>query len=125
MAKQVDFIRGNENLKKANTVEYVSQDVQQEYIRELIRCREDILYFAEKYFTIISPAKGKHLIKMYPKQKDLLNAMVDNNRVISCASRQVGKCLFRDTKIKIRNKQTLEIEELTIEEFHKRFQPEK
>ena len=125
MAKQVDFIRGNENLKKANTVEYVSQDVQQEYIRELIRCREDIIYFAEKYFTIISPAKGKHLIKMYPKQKDLLNAMVDNNRVISCASRQVGKCLFRDTKIKIRNKQTLEIEELTIEEFHKRFQPEK
>lgn len=91
MPKEELYLRGNENLKKPNVAEYVSQDQQQEYIEELIKCREDIVYFAEKYFTIISPAKGKHLIKLYEKQKTLLRAMVDKNRVISLASRQVGK----------------------------------
>ena len=86
-----DFIRGNENLKKPNTVIHVSETQQQEYIQELMKCKEDIVYFAEKFFTIISPAKGKHLIELYPKQKKLLRAMVDEKRLISLASRQVGK----------------------------------
>ena len=30
-----------------------------------------------------------------------------------------GKCVSKNTKIKIRNKKTLEIQELTIEEFKK------
>ena len=86
-----DFIRGNENLKKPNTVIHVSETQQQEYIQELMKCKQDIVYFAEKFFTIISPAKGKHLIELYPKQKKLLRAMVDEKRLISLASRQVGK----------------------------------
>ena len=64
-----DFIRGNENLKKPNTVIHIPEDKQQEYIQEIMKCKKDIIYFAEKYFTIISPAKGKHLIELYDKQK--------------------------------------------------------
>ena len=86
-----DFIRGNENLKKPNTVIHVPESKQQEYIQEIMGCKHDIIYFAEKFFTIISPAKGKHLIELYPKQKKLLRAMVDEKRLISLASRQVGK----------------------------------
>lgn len=99
MPKEEQYLRGNENLKKPNIPEYVTENQQQEYIEELIKCREDIIYFAEKYFTIISPAKGKHKIKLYDKQKTLLRAMVDRNRVISLASRQVGKALDVHTPI--------------------------
>ena len=91
MPKEGNFIRGNESLKKPNVVEYVTEEQQLEYINELKRCREDIVYFAERFFTIISPQLGKHKIKLYEKQKQLLRAMVDKTRVISCASRQVGK----------------------------------
>ena len=91
MPKEENFIRGNENLKKPNVAVHVTEQQRIEYIKEIKKCKEDIIYFAEKFFTIISPAKGKHLIKLYDKQKQLLRAMVDRTRVISCASRQVGK----------------------------------
>lgn len=118
MPKQEDFIRGNENLKRPNVSHLVSEDQRHEYIEEIIKCREDIVYFTEKYFTIISPAKGKHLIKLYPKQKELLRTMVDKNRVVTLASRQVGKCGFRDTKVKIKNKKTGKIDVISLEKFH-------
>jgi hypothetical protein len=48
--------------------------------------------------------------------------MATEKRVICLSCRQSGKCLFSGTSIKIRNKQTLEEEELTIGEFFKRFE---
>ena len=118
MPRENDYIRGNENLKKANASIYVDGDTHDHYTSELIKCKEDIIYFAEKYFTIISPGKGKHIIKLYKKQKQLLRAMVKENRVIALASRQTGKCVSHETFIKVRNKQTGEVEELAIGDFH-------
>lgn len=67
----------------------------QEMIREIIRCKEDILYFAEKYFYIMTIDKGKMLIPLWDFQKKLLKAMVNtpNNKRHLCilSARQMSK----------------------------------
>lgn len=66
-----------------------------EMIQEYIRCKEDIIYFAEHYFKIIS-SKGEHCIELYEYQKRMLKAMVggdgDPRPYVACvAARQIGK----------------------------------
>lgn len=51
----------------------------------------------------------------------MIQAMCDYQRVITLACRQCGKCLHSDSIIKIRNKKTGEIEEITIKDFFERF----
>jgi hypothetical protein len=48
----------------------------------------DPIYFAEKYFYIISLDHGKQLIKVYPKQAEMIRAMADEQRVICLSCRQ-------------------------------------
>lgn len=62
---------------------------------ELEKISKDIKYFAEHYFYIISLDEGKQLIKLYPKQEQLINTMVKNKRVIALSCRQSGKCITR------------------------------
>ena len=59
-------------------------------VKEIKKCRKDIVYFAEKYFRIIGDG-GLQLIKLYPKQKELLRTMQRESRVVVLASRQCGK----------------------------------
>ncbi len=61
------------------------------YIKEIARCRRDIKYFAEKYFKIINLDVGLTTIKLYPKQKELLDFFVNEKRCIVLASRQSSK----------------------------------
>ena len=82
---------GNPNLKPENSVEYVNRKTYEHRARELIKCRNDIVYFAENYFTIVNLDIGKQIIKLYPKQKEFLENLRDNNRVVCLASRQSGK----------------------------------
>ena len=49
-----------------------------EMVRELARCATDVVYFAEKYVTIIHPIKGEMIIKLYPFQKEMIKAMAEN-----------------------------------------------
>jgi hypothetical protein len=60
-------------------------------VKELKRCTEDIVYFAEKYFTITNIDRGKETIKLYPKQKQALRSLANNRFVVLLASRQCGK----------------------------------
>lgn len=62
---------------------------------ELEKISKDIKYFAEHYFYIISLDEGKTLIKLYPKQEELIKSMVNNKRVIALSCRQSGKCVDR------------------------------
>lgn len=92
-----------------------------EMLEEYIKCKEDVIYFAEHYFRIISE-KGEHLIELREYQKRMIRAMVggdgDPRPYIACvAARQIGKCLGYDTKVKIRNKRTGEIVEVKIGNF--------
>lgn len=90
-----------------------------EQAQHLINSVKDPIYFAEKFYSIITP-KGKTLIKLYDYQKKLLNAYKDNKMSITLSSRQSGKCLLTDVNIIIKNKKTGEEEVITIGEFFKR-----
>lgn len=109
------------HIKKVGEIDNISREEFEYRISEIAKCKRDICYFAEKYFRIISLDYGLQIIKPYPKQRDLLRFFVNEKRSIILSSRQSGKCVCKDTKIKIKNKKTGEIEELTIEDFYKRF----
>ena len=85
------FIRNNKNLKAPGCVETMPASESRSNVLELIKCKNDIIYFAQKYFYIISPKQGKHLISLYDAQIELIRKMVNDDRVIVLASRQVGK----------------------------------
>lgn len=52
-------------IKKPGSVDYVSKEEYQERVKEIIRCKRDIVYFAENYYRVVNPAKGLHIIKLY------------------------------------------------------------
>lgn len=99
-----DFIRGNPGLKSANVSESITREELQRRIIEISKCKKDPVYFANNYYTIISPSKGKHIIETYPKQDSMLKTFIDNKRVICCSSRQIGKCVSFFTWITIKHK---------------------
>lgn len=74
-------------LKPANyPCEYTPQNV-----ADVLRCREDIIYFIEKFCKIVHPLRGMVPFKLYDYQKRLLKTYLTNDRVISCLPRQTGK----------------------------------
>jgi hypothetical protein len=82
------YYLGNPNLPAA--------DAQLAYepwmIKDIKKSRQNLLHFAENFFYIINPEKGKkQVIKMFPYQKQILRTLRDNNKVILLASRQCGK----------------------------------
>ena len=87
-------------------------------LQELARCANDIIYFAEKYFYIVNIDEGKHKIKLFEYQKKALKVFTSpstngKKNTIILTPRQMGKCFFRDTILKIRNKKTGEIQEIS------------
>ena len=66
-----------------------------EMIQEYIRCKEDIIYFAEKYFHIVTLDTGKQIIKLWDFQKKLLAAMMnppsDKRHLCVLSARQSAK----------------------------------
>jgi len=115
-------------LRAANeAIEYTN-----EMIEEVIRCKEDIIYFAEHYFHIVTIDEGKQLITLFDYQKKMLKAFIDppdyksnkteenepKRHIIVKIARQSGKCFFYDTVIKIKNKKTGKIQEINIEDFY-------
>lgn len=56
----------------------------------MLKAKEDIIYFAENFFTIIADGVRTH-IPLRPYQKDFLRAMADNKRLLLNCSRQSGK----------------------------------
>jgi hypothetical protein len=78
---------GNPKLKKVNTPLSLTED----QVLEFIRCSKDPIYFIENYVKIITLDKGFVQIKLYPFQKQAVQDINDNRRVIVKAGRQVGK----------------------------------
>jgi len=58
---------------------------------EIQKCANDIEYFAEKYFTIVTMDDGRMLIPLYQYQRDLLHKFEDNRFNIVTQARQSGK----------------------------------
>lgn len=109
--------------KPTDTPEIVSSEEYERRIREIIKCKRDIVYFAENYYRIINLDRGLELIKLYDVQKDFLRFLATNNKVICTSGRQQGKstiyciytlwltCFFPEKKVMIlANKETTAIE---------------
>jgi hypothetical protein len=111
------FYKGNENLLRGNSQFKWTDSM----IEELKLCNKSILHFAEQYFYITTLDEGKKKIELYKYQKRLLKAFKNERFNIVLSSRQSGKCLTFNTLIKIKNKKTGEIEEITIGEFYNKF----
>ena len=66
-----------------------------EMIEEYIKCKADVIYFAEKYYHIVTLDYGKQLIKLRDFQKKILKAMTstpdDKRHLCILSSRQSGK----------------------------------
>jgi hypothetical protein len=85
--KKDKFYMGNPNVPaRGAEFEYTP-----EMVKEIEKCKKDILYFAENYFFILVPGKGKEKIKLYSAQKRILKKMKNDRFFILLASRQVGK----------------------------------
>lgn len=82
-----DQYLGNSLLKKAD----VQHNFTKEDIEEFITCRDDIVYFLEKYVKIVHVDEGLIPFTLFPFQKDLIHTLTDNRNVIVKTGRQVGK----------------------------------
>ena len=81
------YYRGSKNVPVAGAQYEFTADM----VDELRRCKNDIIYFAENFFYIISLDEGKQKIKLYEAQKRVLRSFVNERNVIVCSSRQIGK----------------------------------
>ncbi len=78
---------GNPNLKKAN----VEQSFTKEQVLEFYACRNDPIYFAEKYVKIVSLDEGLTAFKPYHFQKKLIKNFHESRFNICKMPRQTGK----------------------------------
>ena len=110
-----DFYRGDKKLPKENAQFNFTPAM----VKELKKCRDNIVHFAENHFTIVNLDRGKETIELYPAQKRVLKSLQNDRFVVLLSSRQAGKCLKDDTIVRIRNKKTLESKNITVGEFYK------
>ena len=62
-------------------------------LEEMIKCKNDIIYFIEHYCKIPTPG-GSEVMKLYEPQKAAIQTMVNDHYIVTLKSRQVGmSCL--------------------------------
>ena len=80
---------GNSLLKPVGfDMQYTSNQV-----REILKCREDPIYFIENYCYIVSLDKGLILFKLYDCQREKVEVIMNNRKVILMEGRQQGKTI--------------------------------
>lgn len=89
-----------------------------EEIEEWKKCRDDIIYFTEKYCQLMTPQGIKH-IELRNYQKDYLRHLEKNRLSICLACRQAGKCLSFDTTIKAHIDMHILEEHPELEKYYK------
>lgn len=116
--KEIDFkkFRNLNGVKAKDDVPLVDEQTARYWAGELIKCEADPIYFAEKYFYIIS-YKGKQVIKLFDKQKEILRCFEENPYSIVLSGRQQGKCAACETTIRIRSKSSGDIKTISLGEF--------
>lgn len=78
---------GLPNLKRAN----IKINWTKEMLREWKRCRDDIVYFAEKYCAITHIDYGTIKVQLRDYQRDMLKIMASKRMTCCNLSRQLGK----------------------------------
>lgn len=88
-----DFLKpymGNKLLKR------VDQKISftKEQVEEYVKCKKDIVYFAEKYMKIVHVDKGLIPFDMWIFQRQMLRHFMRHRFCITLASRQIGKSII-------------------------------
>jgi hypothetical protein len=81
--------QGNPNLKRAD--QKIEWD--EHTVKELIKCSNDPVYFAETYMKIVSLDEGLINFDLRDYQKDMIRSMKDNRYCAFNLSRQSGKSI--------------------------------
>lgn len=89
----------NPLLRAANAAMPISQ----EHIEEIKKCRDDIIYFVRNYVKIITLDQGPQLFELHDYQEEWIKACKENRFVMGKWSRQSGKCVTGNTRVKIRH----------------------
>ena len=87
MIQTKNSYNGNSRLKQ---VGYPIQ-FSQEQVRELVRCASDPAHFIETYCKIVSLDLGLIPFSLYDYQKNFIDVIQNNRKVISMQPRQMGK----------------------------------
>ena len=110
--------RANPLLKR----EGVKIEFTEEQVSQYLKCSEDPVYFIENYVNIVHVDKGVIPFGMYDYQEEMVRTFNDNRFTIVKCPRQIGKCFYINTPIRLRNKSTGDIIETTIGEFYEQQQ---
>ncbi len=78
---------GNPNLKSIG----YQHDFTKEQIKELLKCKDDPIYFIETYCQIVTLDKGLQPFKLYDCQKEKVDFIMNNRQTILMEGRQQGK----------------------------------
>ena len=78
---------GNPNLKPLA----YEHDFSEEEIREYVKCKQDPIYFIENYVKIITLDSGLQPFALYDCQKEKVDCIMNNRRVVLMEGRQQGK----------------------------------
>lgn len=81
--------------------ENVNIDWTKDMIEEYKRCKNDPVYFIGAYGKVVHVDFGLVPFNLRPFQKDVISICTEFNRVILNTSRQVGKCIHKDTQVQI------------------------
>lgn len=96
---------------------YSSNTFTAQQIRQLVRCYNDPLYFMENFVYIQHPTRGRQLLKLYDYQQEMVDAIHNNRFSILLTARQLGKCLSKINKVKIKSPEG-DIVEIKIGDFY-------
>lgn len=85
--EQLNKYLANPRLRRAGS----NMNMSEKQLVEFMKCKKDPVYFIERYIKIVHPDDGLIRIKLYPKQKEMVELCHANRKTIIKAARQVGK----------------------------------
>ena len=88
-SQKINSYNGNSNLKQIGWEHQYTK----EQVEEIIKCTADPTYFIETYCMIVSLDSGLVPFKLYDCQKEKVNTIMDNRKVIIMEGRQQGKTI--------------------------------
>lgn len=87
MSREKITYLGHPQLRAANS----QYSLTQEEVEEFIKCKRDVIYFAEKYVKIVTLDDGLQLVKLRTYQKDFLIQCQKEKKICAMWCRRSGK----------------------------------
>lgn len=110
------YYQGNQNLRgEGCIVDYTSFQ-----IREIQNCFDPI-YFCRNYVKIINLDVGLTNFDLYDFQENMIENIVNENRLLIKTPRQAGKCVEKHTKLELNDNANDYEYTSTIEDLYQKY----